>query len=79
VSVNAADPAGTFDGATDEIEGAAAEEEPGVLGVVVDEDVPPQPVNTRQEKKQRMTAASAQRPMRLMALGLSYRILGGKH
>jgi hypothetical protein len=44
-----ADPAGTLDGATDEMEGVAAEGEVGVRGDV-DEEVPPQPVNTRQEK-----------------------------
>jgi hypothetical protein len=47
VSVNAAEPAGTLDGATDEIEGVPAEEEPGEPGVVVDEEAPPQPVSTR--------------------------------
>jgi hypothetical protein len=49
VSVNVADPAGTLDGATDEMEGVAAEGEVGVRGDV-DEEVPPQPVNIRQEK-----------------------------
>jgi hypothetical protein len=35
----------------------------------VDEEVPPQPVNTRQEKRQRTTTASTQQPTRLMGLG----------
>ena len=76
VSLKAADPAGTLDGVTDEMEGVAAEEEPGVPGDV-DEEVPPQPVNTRQEKRQRTTTASAQQPTRLMGLGLSYWAFAG--
>lgn len=68
VSENVADPAGTLDGATDEMEGVAVEEEVGVPGVV-DEEAPPQPVNARQEKRQRTTTASTQRPARLMGLG----------
>jgi hypothetical protein len=77
VSVNAAEPAGTLDGATDEMDGVAAEGEVGELGVVVDEEVPPQPVSTRQEKKQRTTAASTQRPTLLMGLGSFVLVLGG--
>jgi hypothetical protein len=77
VRVNAVDPAGTFDGATDEIEGVVAEGTLGVLGVVVDEEVPPQPLSTRQEKKQRTTAASTERPTLLMGLGSFVLVFGG--
>ena len=76
VSLNAAEPAGTLDGATDEMEGVAADGESGVPGVV-NEEVPPQPVNTRQEKRQRTTTASTQQPTRLMGLGLSAWALRG--
>jgi hypothetical protein len=78
VRANAADPAGTLDGATDEMEGVAAEGEVGDPGVFV-EEVPPQPVNTRQEKRQRTTTASTQQPTHLMGLGLSYRVCGGRN
>jgi hypothetical protein len=77
VRVNAVDPAGTFDGATDEMEGVVVEGLVGEPGVVVDEEVPPQPLKTRQEKRQRTTAASTQRPTRLMGLGSFVLVFGG--
>ena len=69
--MTAAEPAGTFAGAIDEITGVAAEGELPPVDVVMDDEEPPppQPVKTKQKTTQKNIAAVRQRPAYLMRQG----------